>query len=103
MSFAKGNAELIQQAAESELNSIRQAFGNEYHSNHEAWAVLKEELEEAEDAMERVKYEVETGLWRGVKQNSISDDRLTDLENSAMHVALELIQVVAVARKWRKA
>lgn len=75
-----------------------------FHSDHEAWAVLLEEVEETkaelvgiEDATEELKKLVFSDDWASHKMEA-----LEDIRNTAILCAAEAIQVAAVANKFIK-
>ena len=71
-----------------------------HHSYHEAYAVLKEEIEEAETEIVRIK-NLEHLLWRSVKNDdpeSIKEMAIAIERNAALLIA-ETVQVGAMARK----
>jgi len=70
-----------------------------FSSNHEAYAVLVEEIEEAEYETERIKYYL-NNLWMSVKNNSKEYELLKTLKLTAMKAAAENIQIAAMAQKF---
>lgn len=70
-----------------------------FHSPHEAYAVLLEEIEEASDEFYWVDTHIDQ-LWNRVKENSAVGFSCSMLENSAIRGACELIQVAAMCKKW---
>lgn len=71
-----------------------------FRSMHEGYAVILEEMDEADDAMNRVKGLMDN-LWRNIKDNrpGMVSGYARHLKNEAMHLAAEVIQVAAMARK----
>lgn len=87
-------------AEERELARAREQFGEAYHSHHEAYGVLAEELYEVDREKEWIKFY--TGdLLRALHLNN--DDAtqmaLENLRGAALRAACELVQVAAVCRK----
>ena len=76
------------------------AINGLFHSPHEGWAVLLEEVEEATQEMEAVR-RLTQAAWEGVKLDSAEDvyDYAKDAEKRAVYLAAEAIQVSAMARK----
>ena len=78
----------------------------QFHSHHEAWAVLQEESEEVEDAF--YKFEEATNLyiqqlWVDVKKDKVIEDCKDDLlklKVAALEIAQECVQVAAMCDKW---
>lgn len=76
-------------------------WGKAYASNHEAYAVLKEEVEEAGEDLDTIKYSLDT-FWDLIKVNANKDcteQSIKDLKDAAYSMAKESIQVVAVCYK----
>ena len=81
------------------MNAVK-AHGADYNSNHEAYAVLLEEVEEAEKALDYIKNHVAM-IWDAVKvdnDNEVkSNSRIIALD--AVELAKESCQIAAVCRK----
>lgn len=73
-----------------------------FHSPHEGWAVLKEEVEEARDEMLDVQCRL-SRLWEAIKDDSEADAQSAArcIEWRAIRLAAEAIQVAAMARKFQ--
>ena len=74
----------------------------QFHSLHEGWAVLREEIEEAHEELDAVE-KCMGYLWAAVRYDNIRDAR-TDasyVEQHAIKLAAEAIQVAAMARKMQ--
>jgi ribosomal protein L37AE/L43A len=72
-----------------------------FNSTHEGYAVLKEEVEEAEIEMLNIKFELDN-TWGYIKRDK-TDNTLThikNLKNYAINLASESIQVAAMAQKF---
>ena len=89
-------------ATDCELVNIRKVHGKQYNSLHEGYAVLLEEVEEAESELERIKEEM-ADLWQNVKQNDNAavTDALRRISTHAYFMLQETTQIVAVANKFR--
>lgn len=93
---------LLDVVADDELKRAQKEHGENFHSNHEAIAVTFEEVQEAQDEFEIVTEELE-GLWRCVKYDGpVPNDVLDRISTHAINGAAELIQVAAMARKWKE-
>lgn len=94
----------IAAAVYNEKTAAIKAHGN-FHSPHEGWAVLLEEVQEVatafacfkEDAQKKMAY-----LWDNVRTdfNGNTEELLHDLCNSALDLIYECVQVAAVCEKW---
>lgn len=85
--------ELVQQELK-EANEIHPQFA----SNHEAWAVIKEETEECTEALEHLQHYMQV-MWRGIRADEDIDEWLTFTQRQAMNLAAEAIQVAAMCEK----
>lgn len=72
-----------------------------FSSSHEAWAVLKEEVEELADEFNIVQSNM-IALWPYIKRNDISSqkDLLSVSKQHAIKACEELIQVMAMIHKY---
>ena len=91
---------LIQEAIETELENARKQWGPQYNSEHEAYAVLKEEVEEAADDLTIISEDLGF-LWNAVKGNSDKpySAALKHIQQTALELAIEAVQIAAVAKK----
>ena len=96
--IAEEATKCIEQAVCHELNKIVKKYGATYHSEHEGYAVLLEEVEEAcedaqfmEDSLKR--------LWTSIRCNNFSDFELSQIYNYAKGLAEEAVQVAAVCER----
>ena len=74
-----------------------------FHSDHEAWAVLKEEVEElceCLDGQDAMLHRLDL-LWDMIRiNNEIDEGDLTEIYNWAKSCAEEAVQVMAMCLKW---
>ena len=97
--IAEKAAESIEQAIAYELQNIVKKYGPTYASEHEAYAVLKEEIEEALDEMKaccRNSYIV----WDAVKANKNPYDGIISIMKHAKALAQEAVQCAAVCERF---
>ena len=86
---------------ELEHRTIVEKYGEGYHSMHEGYAVMLEEVEEAQEKLDSVK-EWHGKIWACIRDNmDISEYKLKRIESEAMDLAAEAVQIAAVARRWR--
>lgn len=69
-----------------------------FHSRHEAYGVMLEELEESTDELENAKIVLEY-FWRGVKEDYTDTDAIEILKTRALNCAAECVQLAAMAQK----
>lgn len=97
-----GNSkEQIKIAAENEKNAAMAQHGK-FHSPHEAWAVLKEEVEEMCQEVNRGAFQgLLYMLWNDVKHDKETDQaKLDEIYENAFKCACECTQVMAMCLKW---
>lgn len=82
-----------------ELAESNKAYGL-FHSLHEGYAVLREEVEEASEALSLVKGSL-SAIWLGCRNNSPSWVTAQDVEHNALQLASEALQTAAMARKLK--
>lgn len=94
--------ERIKHAANNEKDAAIAQHGK-FHSPHEAWAVLKEEVEElceCLDEQETMFHQLDL-LWDMIRINSEIGERDLDLiYDFAKSCAEEAVQVMAMVQKW---
>lgn len=90
----------ILEAIQAEFENIKKQWGPCYNSEHEAYAVLKEEVEEAKDDLTIITEDLGF-LWNAVKGNSDKpySAALKHLQQTAVELAIEAVQIAAVAKK----
>lgn len=91
----------VKQLVDEEYNRAAIKFGATNNSDHESYAVLLEELEEADAELFQVQNQLDK-FWLLTKAND-SDiskySRLLEMERRAVLAACEMIQVAAMAKK----
>lgn len=93
--------EAVKVLMHEEYERAAERFGEKFNSPHEAYAVLKEEMEEAQSEMRCILGQMEA-YWIRIKENMITDGSLEVIEERALNAACELIQVAAIAYKARR-
>lgn len=92
----------ITQAVEAEEDEAIREHGL-FHSDHEAWAVLKEEIEElceCLDEQEAMHHRLDL-LWDMIRiNNEIDEGDLNLIYDFAKSCAEEAVQVMAMCIKW---
>jgi hypothetical protein len=90
----------IKQLCEDELKRSYEKFSN-FNSHHEGYAVIKEEVDEANEELEYITKETEF-LWLEVRGNNsrVCISRARMLKNRAEKLVYEAIQVAAMTQKY---
>lgn len=97
--------ENVHKAIAEELKSGNALHGL-FNSNHEAWAVLREECEEVADEFtlfSNARKEAMQKLWEHVKNDTATWENgghLIDLKSAALDLLYECVQVCAMCDKW---
>lgn len=93
--------EAIELAINFEHNNITTKYGEVYASEHEAYAVLKEEIEEAADDLDQLKKNL-AYLWALIKNNHIKNGNgtISEARDYAVMLAQESVQVAAVCERF---
>lgn len=91
----------VSELVEAEYGRAAAKFGCANNSDHESYAVLQEELDEALDEVGVVE-DAMAYFWGQVKRNSPDQEKIKicdKLEKCALLAACEFIQVAAMAKK----
>lgn len=89
----------IEKAICHELRNIVKKHGPTYASEHEGFAVLMEECQEAAESDKDMQEHLEN-LWKSIRQNQISKFELSQIYNYAIGLAEEAVQVAAVCERF---
>lgn len=84
---------------DAELKTANERFGLN-HSDHESFAVIREEIDEAHEDLEQIEH-LSAQLWKATKTNAGARvgylyERIFE---TAVDMAVEAVQVAAMARK----
>lgn len=92
--------ELVEMLVEKEYQRACKKYGNDYHSYHEASAVLFEEIEEVGYEINNIK-NMYSCFWEKVKADVVDgmDEYIYEIYKIATRAIIELAQVGVVARK----
>lgn len=92
---------IIEHCVDVELEAARKEH-EEFHSLHEAYAVTLEEVQETESELEMVKLYM-NDVWDAAKDDmkEEAEKAFKRIEEHAVNLAAEAVQVAAMARKAR--
>ena len=93
--------EAVKFMVDKELENSNKKFDSTFHTTHEGYAIIKEEVEEAEEELEVVNAHLKD-LWWNVRKNKIdcSISPVKCLKQKAVNLAAESIQVAAMCQKF---
>jgi hypothetical protein len=91
----------VKQAVIEELERTYSEYGySEFNSAHEGYAIIKEEVEEAEVELNRIK-QMFAWAWETIKINGNPNDKMDSIKKCGIYLACEAIQIAAMAEKYR--
>lgn len=99
MNFAKNHvADLVSM----ELRHAKENH-DDFHSLHEGYAVMLEEVDECRDEFQIIQSHI-SDLWQTVKDDNAAGAKMEmeEIEEAAIRLASEAIQVAAMARKAKE-
>jgi hypothetical protein len=99
MSFAAETEKLVEQLIQAEYKNACEKFGDKYHSLHEGYAVLLEEVEEVKEQTKNLR--LTKFIWNEIKKDNkdILYKLLELMEKGVICAIKELAQVEAVLMK----
>lgn len=100
--ITKKTKAFIVQACKEELRNAK-SFGEFYSSPHEAYAILKEEIEETKDNLSLVEKRLED-IWQNIKDNDDEElvANILTLKSYALLTVFEAVQICAVSEKFKE-
>lgn len=96
--FSVESRDLIKKAIVEETINAKKNYGTLYHSNHEGYAVVKEEVEEVIDCTNAMNNFM-SNLWENIKQDNDIMPDISKVYDAALYAALECLQVCACCNK----
>lgn len=98
--FGEMTKKYVEAAIGSEFENAVKNWGETYNSNHEGYAVLKEEVDETNDELIQIKNKL-YDCWTLVKlnRNGLYKQEVEKIKNHAESLALEACQIAAVCGK----
>lgn len=91
------NIKIIEELVQQELKEANEIHP-QFHSDHEAIAVIAEEYDECKDELQQVERLI-SYMWSEVKENESIKSTLRWTKKRAMNLAAEAIQVAAMCEK----
>jgi hypothetical protein len=93
--------EAVEKLVSEELERANKKFPM-FHSQHEGYAVIKEEIEELKDNVDYAELYLKMA-WSYIKTNDIKAamNFIEDIQKNALLAAAEAIQVAAMAQKYK--
>lgn len=91
--------ENMREAAKAEYERAAAKYGQSHASAHEAFAVMLEEVQEAQGVLTTELDLCVTRFWNATKENRPSHQAAAEVMEAALRGAAELIQVAAMAYK----
>lgn len=91
--------EAIELAVKFEHNNITTKYGDVYASEHEGYAVLLEEVQEAEENLEYINRCMQE-LWKEIRINFVTEEFLKGVKAGAIELANEAVQCAAVCERF---
>jgi hypothetical protein len=90
----------VKELVDKELKSANERFSL-FHSDHEGYAIIKEELEEAKEELGYAEIAF-NNLWENVKENKTMPalNHAEAILKCASNTAIEAIQLAAMAQKF---
>lgn len=88
----------VRQLVDVELAAANERFP-QFHSQHEGWAIIKEEVDELEEALIYTKLTL-NDLWEEIKRDRKAKSAVQDVFANAINAACEAIQVAAMCQKF---
>lgn len=94
-------SESIRQAVAYELQNIIKEHGAVYASEHEGYAVLKEEIEEAAEFLDDMNKDL-AYIWALIRNNHIwrGQEAIAETKKYAIELANEAVQCAAVCERF---
>lgn len=88
----------VRELVSVELEAANEKFP-QFHSPHEGFAVIMEELEETEEDLRLARIDTEI-MWINIRKDISCNAEASSLKEKAIHAACEAIQVAAMAQKF---
>lgn len=92
----------INKAVLDEFRKITKEHGMEYHTTHEGYGVLLEEVQECKEEAARIEKQLEN-LWTMIRNDKVNFmwNQIENVKQAALSCAEEAVQVAAVCVKFQ--
>lgn len=88
----------VRALVDKELSAANKRFP-QFHSAHEGYAVIKEEVDELKEDMDRINGRI-TSLRARVRFNNSCEELVSRIFDDAVNAACEAVQVAAMCKKF---
>lgn len=91
------NIKTIEELVQQELKEANETYP-QFHSDHEAIAVIAEEYDECKDELQKIERQI-SAMWVEIKENRSNEFTLKCMKKAAINLVREAIQVAAMCEK----
>ena len=91
----------VEMSATTELKRANDKFDSKFHSTHEGYSIIKEEVEEAQEELTGINVCLDE-LWQDARSNNISYTVMDaiNIKKYAINLSAESIQIAAMCQKF---
>lgn len=91
----------IENIVSEEYQRASEKYGEKHHSQHEAYAVIRKEFQEAVEELNATGDCIESDFWNNVRSDLVAENQhvARDIYHCAIMTACEAVQIAAMAHK----